>query len=122
MAMMLDRWAETLDERTAIESFASVGLACTSLWLLALALLTAAALRDRWRAWRRGPTAEPDDGGPEVDRLIAESMAAWRADVAERIVRRFQGRGLGFPLDLANRDVQTALRLIQEELERSADA
>lgn len=93
-------------------------LACASLWLLALALLTAAALRDRWRAWRRGPTAEPDDGGPEVDRLTAESMAAWRADVAERIVRRVAIHGFvqGFSQE------GVVERIVLEELERSDHA
>jgi len=99
-------------------------LACACLWLLALALLTAAALRDRWRAWRRGPTAEPDDGGPEVDRLIAESAAAWRAEVAGRIVDRLECHG--WIRRSATLSPEQAARLvgqlISEELERSPHA
>jgi hypothetical protein len=110
----------------AVALFWGLLLACAGLWLLALALLTAAALRDRWRAWRRGSTAEPDDGGPEVDRLIVESMAAWRADVAERIWYVLQARGLLIPETsryAAQPSVAWAAKCaILEELERSDHA
>lgn len=106
---------------SAVALFWGLLLACACLWLLALALLTAAALRDGWRAW----FAEPDDGGPEVDRLIAESMAAWRADCARRILGRLRSRGLLIDTRdgwVSNAPILDAGDIILEELERTDHA
>lgn len=55
-----------------------------------------------------------DDGGPEGDRLIAEAMAAWRADVAGRIAGRLAAHGR-----LVEGQARAAEGDILVELERS---
>lgn len=60
--------------------------------------------------WTKG---DDDGGGPETDRLIAEAMAAWRADVAWRIARRLEADGV-----TNNDDQFVVVATIMEELEK----